>query len=218
MDFSFPITPDISIAFATPLLVRTVPGYEKVNEALVEQVVAARDEDQGVRVSNRGGWHSSPTLWDWETPEIEALKGWVHDGMLRMAALSTQETNLRNVDLEYVAGAWANINEHGSYNDPHVHPDCDWSCVYYASSGEPEPGWERNGQFELRDPRVMAQSSKLGGYGFARSLLIDPEPGKMILFPAWMEHAVHPFYGAGERISIAANIKVIGGRHAGMEG
>ena len=114
MDFSFPITPDISIAFATPLLVRKVPGYEKVNEALVEQVVAARDEDQGLRVSNSGGWHSSPTLWDWETPEVEALKGWVHDCMLRMAALSTQETNLRNVDLEYVAGAWANINQHGS--------------------------------------------------------------------------------------------------------
>ncbi|MBT5648726.1 MAG: hypothetical protein HOJ41_12770, partial [Rhodospirillaceae bacterium] len=53
--------------------------------------------------------------------------------------------------------------------------------------------------------------------GFARSLLIDPEPGKMILFPSWMEHAVHPFYGTGQRISIAANIKVTGGRHAGSE-
>ena len=58
------------------------------------------------------------TLWDWETPEIDTFKGWVHNCMLRMAALSTQETNLGNVDIEYVAGAWANINQHGSYNDP----------------------------------------------------------------------------------------------------
>ena len=217
MEFSYPLTPDISIAFATPLLVRSIPNFEAVNAGLVEQIIAARDGDEGVRVSNSGGWHSSATLWEWETPEIETFKGWVHNCMLRMAALSTQETNLGNVDIEYVAGAWANINQHGSYNDPHVHPECDWSCVYYASNGNPETDWDRNGKFELRDPRVMAQTSKLGGYGFARSLLIDPEPGKMILFPSWMEHAVHPFYGTGQRISIAANIKVTGGRHAGSE-
>jgi len=34
---------------------------------------------------------------------------------------------------------------------------------------------------------------------------------------AWMEHSVHPFYGSGLRISIAVNIKVMGGRHSGYE-
>ena len=217
MDLAYPITPDISIAFATPILVRNIPDFETVNAGLVEQVLAARDADEGVSVSNRGGWHSEPTLWEWDTPEIAKLRNWVHNAMLRMAALPSKETSLGNVDIDYVAGAWANVNEHGSYNDAHVHPDCDWSCVYYASSGVPEPGWERNGQFELRDPRNVAQMSKLGRYGFARGLLIDPEPGKMIMFPAWMEHLVHPFYGEGVRISIAVNIKITGGRHAGLD-
>ena len=215
MEFSYPVTPDISLAFVTPILVRNIPNFEIVNEGLKTQILAARETDNGVSVSNRGGWQSSPTLWDWDTTEIESFKGWVHDSMLRMAALTTQESDLGNVDLEYVAGAWANVNGHGSYNDGHVHPDCDWSCVYYAEIGELEPGWDRNGKFELRDPRIMAQASKLTEYGFARSLLIDPEPGKIILFPAWMEHSVHPFYGSGQRISIAVNIKVIGGRHSG---
>lgn len=216
MDLAYPITPDISIAFATPILVRNIPDFEAVNTGLVEQVLAARERDESVCVSNRGGWHSAPTLWEWDTPEIAAFRNWVHNAMLRMAALPSKETSLRNVDIDYVAGAWANVNDHGSYNDAHVHPDCDWSCVYYAASGVPEPGWERNGQFELRDPRNVAQMSKLGRYGFARSLLIDPEPGKMIMFPAWMEHLVHPFYGEGQRISIAVNIKITGGRHAGL--
>ena len=218
MEFSYPLTSDISIAFATPLLVRTIPNFEAVNAGLVDQIIAARAEDEGAHVSNNGGWHSSATLWDWETPEIETFKGWVHNCKLRMAAPSTQEINLGNVDIEYVAGASANINQHGSYNDPHVHPEWDWSCVYYTSSGKPEPGWDRNRKFELRDPRVMAQTSKLVGYEFARSLLIDPEPGKMILFPSWMEHSVHPFYGTRWRISIAVNIKVTGGRHGGGRG
>ncbi len=102
------------------------------------------------------------------------------------------------------------------HNDAHIHPDCDWSCVYYVDCGQPDEGWERNGLFELHDPRTLAQSSKLGGYGFARSMLIDPEPGKLIMFPSWMAHSVHPFYGSGDRVSIAANIKVTGGAHSGM--
>lgn len=215
MDPMYPVTPDISVAFVTPLLIRNIPGFEQVNRGLVDQVLAAREEDGGVSVSNRGGWHSSPTLWEWDTPEVARFRAWVHDCMLRMAALPTQERNLREVDLEYVAGAWANVNGHGNYNDAHVHPDSDWSCVYYAATGEPEPGWERNGKLELRDPRNVAQTSTLARYGFARSLLIDPEPGKMVMFPSWMEHSVHPFYGSGHRISIAVNIKILGGRHAG---
>ena len=70
MDFSFPITPDISIAFATPVLVRSIPNFEAVNAGLIEQILAAQENDTGVSVSNRGGWQSSPTLWNWETPEI----------------------------------------------------------------------------------------------------------------------------------------------------
>ena len=215
MEFAFPITQDISLGFVTPVLVRTIPEFEPINEALKDQILAAKDKDSGVSVSNRGGWQSSPDLWDWGTPEIETFKSWVHSSLLRMAALTTQEADLSKVDIDYVAGAWANVNTRGDYIDGHVHPDCDWACVYYAEIGELDPGWDRNGKFELHDPRIMAQASKLADYGFGRSLLIDPEPGKMILFPAWMEHSVHPFYGEGQRISIAANIKVTGGRHAG---
>lgn len=216
MDFSFPVTPDISIGFATPFLVRTIPDFQSVNQGLIDQILTAKEQDAGVSVSNRGGWQSTPDLWSWDSPEIEAYKGWVHGSVLRMAALTTQEADLAKVDVDYVAGAWANVNTRGDYNDGHVHPDCDWACVYYAAIGTLDPGWDRNGKFELHDPRIMAQASKLAGYGFARSLLIDPEPGKMILFPAWMEHSVHPFYGDGHRITIAANIKMTGGRHSGM--
>ena len=199
MDFGIPVTPDINLAFFTPVLVRNIPNFATVNEGLKQQILAAKEKDVGVSVSNRGGWQSSPTLWQWNTPEAETFKSWVHSCMLRMAALTTQETDLSKVDIEYVAGAWANVNTRGDYNDGHVHPECDWACVYYAEIGELDEGWDRNGQFELHDPRVLAQASKLSGYGFARSLLIDPEPGKMIMFPAWMEHSVHPFYGEGLR-------------------
>ena len=133
-----------------------------------------------------------------------------------MAAVSTLEKNLSNVHIDYVVGGWATINQHGRCNALHIRPESDWSCVYRLRQlGMEDCGY--NGKFELRDPRLIAQTAKLERYGFARSLLIDPEPGKLIMFPSWREHSVHPFYGTWKRISIAVNIEVTGGRHAGLE-
>ena len=43
---------------------------------------------------------------------------------------------------------------------------------------------------------------------FGRAVLVQPKPGMLVVFPAWLEHWVHPFYGRGERISIAVNIDI----------
>lgn len=209
MDLSYPIGGEIHIAFATPYLIRQIPDFEKLNEDLIRIILSEKGKDPGKNISNVGGWHSKEDLWDWEYSPIKKLKAWVHNSILRVVALPDKETNLRKVKADYMAAAWANVNCHGDYNQTHIHPECDWSCVYYVSTGRLESGYDLNGKFELRDPRSLAFSSGLQGYGFGQSLIIDPEPGRMILFPAWMEHLVHPFYGEGERISIAVNIKMI---------
>jgi hypothetical protein len=38
--------------------------------------------------------------------------------------------------------------------------------------------------------------------------LVDPLPGLMVMFPGWLKHMVHPFFGSGERISISFNLYV----------
>lgn len=216
MDFAIPVTPDISIAFGTPVLIRQIPGFEKYNDAIKERILAAEKEDKGVHISNRGGWQSQQTLWGWEGEPFDALRTWVHGSLARMAALTTMETDLTKVEIDYIAAAWANINRRGDYNSAHIHNDAHWACVYYVECGTLDKGREHNGQFELYDPRTLAQLSTLSQYGFSRNLMIDPKPGQMILFPAWMEHAVHPFEGEGERITIAVNIHATGGRHGGF--
>lgn len=217
MDFVFPVSPNLAFCFGTPILVAQVSGFAEVNRALAALIRARMAEDGGVYVSNRGGWQSTHDLWDWDSSAIETYKGWVHSAILRMAAITRRETDLSKVEIDYRAGAWVNVNRHGHYNDSHIHPDADWAVVYYVETGTPEPGWDRNGKIELFDPRTLSKTSSLGAYGFGRSLLIDPEPGKIIVFPGWMEHSVHPFYGAGDRISIACNVMVTGGRHSGRE-
>ena len=106
MQFSIPLTSEIFSAFGAPVLVRQPPGWEKVNDALKTQVLATRETDPGGNVSNQDGWQSTPTLWGMPpSAEFQVWRGWVHDSMLRMAALLTEETDLNNVEIDYVASA-----------------------------------------------------------------------------------------------------------------
>jgi hypothetical protein len=40
----------------------------------------------------------------------------------------------------------------------------------------------------------------------SQSRYIMPEPGKLLLFPSWMQHTVYPFFGEGERRTVAGNL------------
>ena len=35
---------------------------------------------------------------------------------------------------------------------------------------------------------------------------VKPEPGKLLMFPSWMQHCVYPFFGDGERRTVAGNL------------
>ena len=39
-----------------------------------------------------------------------------------------------------------------------------------------------------------------------QSRYVKPEPGKLLLFPSWMPHCVYPFFGDGERRTVAGNL------------
>ena len=40
----------------------------------------------------------------------------------------------------------------------------------------------------------------------SQSRYIMPEPGKLLLFPSWMQHMVYPFRGEGVRRTVASNL------------
>jgi uncharacterized protein (TIGR02466 family) len=99
--------------------------------------------------------------------------------------------------------AWANINRSGDYNVPHNH-QCTWAIVYYVRVPPAQGPDRRAGALELLDPRPAAAMSPAPGQ--SQRYFVQPRPGRMVLFPGWVSHMVHPFAGPGERISIACNV------------
>ncbi|MFQ5995033.1 MAG: putative 2OG-Fe(II) oxygenase [Acidiferrobacterales bacterium] len=197
----------VNLVFATPVMIRKIADVDLVNSGLRQAILEAEAKDTGLPGSNVGGWQSKPVCLQWPIPEIATLKGWVEDAVVHMACLPNEDAT----HIEYTAVAWANVIRNGDYNRTHNHGDIHWSCVYYVDCGEPEAGHPMNGRIELRDPRPganIAGELRYPGYTFGEGLLLDPEPGMLLMFPGWIEHFVHPFFGNGERISIAVNVTV----------
>jgi uncharacterized protein (TIGR02466 family) len=203
MDLGF----GMRLVFGTPILVRTLKDPGSLNTRLREVILKAKAEDSGRAVSNVGGWQSAPTLMGWPLPEIGIVKTMVEDAVVQLASLPFG----RPVNLEYSSEGWANVNRNGDYNTAHNHAGEHWAMVYYVACGEPTAGRPMNGKLELNDPRpaaTIAGGERYKGFTFGQGLVIDPAPGMLVAFPGWLQHFVHPFFGQGERISLAINVRI----------
>jgi len=207
------VDPELSLIFPTPLFRRQLPQAEAMNTGLERAILARMQAGSGARMSNVGGWHSAGELLDWPEAEIRALKGEIDRGIQHIWGQSTKtrppaDSARPAPPAAYSAHAWANVNRAGDYNASHVHPGHHLSAVYYVSTGDVVADNPMDGILELRDPRPAAEFLQSPGPLSNGSLLIKPRAGLLLLFPAWLEHFVHPYHGGGQRISIAVNIRI----------
>jgi hypothetical protein len=106
----------------------------------------------------------------------------------------------------YHGCAWANVNGDGHYNPLSVQAGYQWCAIYHVAAGRPAADHTTNGALELIDPRPAAQFANLERFAFGQPIEIEPKPGLVVIFPAWLQYCVHPFFGMGHRISITMNI------------
>ena len=201
---------DIFMAYGTPILRHKLQNSNPICEGL-KQILLDKERMHpefrtGKRVrSNQGGWRSKEDLLKWPGLEISLLKDEIHKAIATIMKLAVGNDTARQVELDLASVAWANINRDGDYNVFHVHPGNHWSGVFYVSVGDPDPAYSQNGYFEFYDPRGAAMMNPIPDFPFGYTMPIEPEQGIIMVFPSWMNHAVHPFRGAGERISISFN-------------
>jgi uncharacterized protein (TIGR02466 family) len=194
----------VALAYPTPVGRFRVPGAEAVNRELrlmiLEREKAGASDDH----ANVGGWHSRQDLLDWPGPAVAALKGWIIEAVAHMVAASTDGKAPRGLAR---VTAWANVARHGHYHRIHNHPSSAWSGVYYVDAGGDAPGHPLSGVLELCDPRPFTEMVPAPGNPFGQRAIFRAEAGTMVLFPSWLYHFVNPYFGDGERISVAFNVQ-----------
>ena len=113
--------------------------------------------------------------------------------------------------MDWQIHGWANVNRVGDYHDLHNHPHC-YPCGTYF--GKIPKDAEAGGRQDLRPNRITFYDPRAGiNMGSIRNdpyiepeFTILPEPGLLMLWPAFLNHFVHPNLSKETRVSISFNI------------
>jgi len=194
--------------YPTQVYFTDLASAEKINAEVKPSIYAWRERDPvGVVRTNSpqtGAWHS-PTDMHMSKDYIpfiaeifEFMHG-VYDDL--------------GYDPEFEPACdsmWANINPKYSHNRHHTHPHALWSGVYYVQTPS------NCGLIYFTDPRPQAQvltpyydpnRRRMESWN---EVHYQPQAGRLIVFPAWLDHAVQPNLTAEEgraadRISVSFN-------------
>lgn len=154
--------------------------------------------------SLRGGTQSEGNLFSKLNPEIQALRRSilevVEDHVSRLPPPSRGHPLLiEKRDPIRFAGSWSVRLTGGGHHANHNHPAGWISSAFYVALPKPAEG----------DPAdaghlVLGEFDEIGIY-LPPLRVVEPKPGRLVLFPSTMWHSTRPF-GAGERLTVAFDV------------
>ena len=98
-----------------------------------------------------------------------------------------------------ISNSWANINDKGAWNAPHLHNGCWYSGVLYISADGDE------GRLTMIDQHEKVVADFPHSQRYNTSFPFEPRTGELILFPSGAMHMVEPNPTDKERYSISFN-------------
>lgn len=155
------------------------------------------------KFQNRGDSQSDSL--DLSSPELTELLDCVHKTLNLVYADLGLSPNYQPT----VFDVWANVDNNWSIRVPHSHPEAAFACVYYIN------GNEESGALEFINPNLAQPRTIFPEHIATRneftggSFHIQPSPGRLVIFPAWLYHYVNSGTGNDERVSIALNVKFV---------
>ena len=187
----------------TLLLQRSLPGHELANQELSRLILERDAAHTGDMTTD----YRAENLLVHENPAV----GW-----LRECINKTVIDSLKRQGLDYAVNwtlqGWANVNRFGDYHDLHNHPHAYLSGTYYVAMPRPEETVAtrpdaRPGCISFYDPRGAVNMSAIkGDPQIEAEYTVEPRPGTILLWPAFLFHFVHPNLARAPRISISFNV------------
>ena len=175
--------------------------------ALTTSIYKLRDSDDGVIVSNVGGWQSREFL--------SASGGISNDShFVNLVSAIQDAINMYHQKMEFkktlkqvIDNIWININGKGHSNELHVHPQSVLSGVFYLTDSS-TPILFTHPYADINTYYWPVSSIENSNQYNASSYTIIPEKNTLIIFPSWLSHRVPLHRSDNDRISISFNTKL----------
>jgi len=170
------------ILFPTPVYFKMVKDHQKLNKYLFPLIKAwSKKEKSETKTNAGGGWHSSTKMN--KKKEYDTLT----NELFQMQYDIFKDYGM--IDKPGLGNMWANINYPGAYNKQHIHPNSQWSGVYYVKVPK------KSGRLFVEDPRAgpnIMLPRRVEGIPKAlwRVVIYPAIEGQMIMFPGWLPHGV----------------------------
>lgn len=204
---------EVKNLFPTPVVTGMVENAVALNLELMAVINQRMMTQASVSKTNRGGWQSDTDFADWSGAAGATLLS-IGRQLGMHLTLMQQGTQLQPMQDVWKVNAWANVNQPNHANAAHHHAGAYWSGVYYVDVGGLEENEKFEGELEFHDPRgvmplLYAPVLRFGIKGCLTAGIVEehrPKAGQIVLFPSWLVHAVRPYLGTTQRVSIAFNL------------
>lgn len=195
--------------FETPLLVLDLPDAEALNAAVLEWLPGRRARDPGIQRANGGGWHSTPDLTVSGDPLCARLMNRLVGTAQQMLRLHYSQDDRPAPPFGVAVQAWLMVLGVNDYVLPHDHAGAHWSAAYYVDPGDGPLDGPSGCIAFLHPVNGLPQIPGLPSEGTEFS--VRPQAGRLVLFPAWLKHYVHPYRGARDRVVVSFNLTLRAG-------
>ena len=181
------------LLFSTPIWKYQIDDID--NRTMEECAYKLRTIDNGVVISNQGGWQSQGLPYQRSTDFHPILNKIIE--LLSEIKLNKPVENILDIT------SWININGKYSYNELHNHIGMSFSGVYYIKVPEGDCG-----TIGFQDPRPLVAGDFFfnqryeGGGDYA----YPPKEGMLLLFPGFIDHMVRSNRTNEDRISLSFNL------------
>ena len=181
-----------------------VNGFDEIRDKLIDYAYDLKKRGpEGVSISNHGGWQSP----DFSVNNEDDVLHYFIINCLAGFPVINESFNIK-VD------AWININKTGNYNIKHNHPGVDLAGVLWIKCPkdcgvivfDSPTGFQSHNEINSYNDNFKNQNNLFHSYQF------DPTEGKILIFPAHLNHHVKENKSKEDRISVSFNIRLSSGR------
>src|SRR5512139_768817 len=220
------MTPGFHGLWPTPLGVHRLPDADTLNPLLVRVFGALRATQSHARGQPPLAFFASDDdlLARVKLPEWQVFVRFVVDSLRDTVTRANAAAWLaawsgRGVDLQVrLEGLWFQVANGGAFHDVHTHGNASWSGVYCVQVDPParrtaHPVYgESNGVTRFYGPpfgHLGGAHVDLGNaYLQPPHVDVEPVPGQLVIFPAWLAHQALPYAGELDRVIVSFNASV----------